>query len=233
MRREARPANGWHWKEWLAELVGTAVLLFAVVTAKYWAVRAWPRVSDAPITVVIVGAVAGIAVIAVAFSPLGRRSGAHLNPAVTLGLWLQKVAGIADLVGYCAAQIVGGILGVALARAWGPQVAGSAVQWAAIAPAVQLPPVAACAIEAAGTFVMLVVVYALLISKRLHQWAAVAAGVLLAAFIVLLAPFSGGGLNPARALAPDVIAGAYPSVWIYLVGPAAGALAAAAAVIVA
>lgn len=100
MTRVARPENGWHWKEWLAELAGTAMLLFAVVTAKYWAVRAGSPVSDTPVAVAIIAAVAGLAVIAVAFSPLGRRSGAHLNPAVTVGLWLQKVTGSADLAGY-------------------------------------------------------------------------------------------------------------------------------------
>lgn len=104
------------------------------------------------------------------------------------------------------------------------------MQWAAIAPAAHLPQVAAAAIEAAGTFVMLTVVYALLVSKRYHQWAAVAAGVLLAAGIILLAPSTGGGLNPARALTPDLLANTYPAVWIYLVGPVAGALVAGAAV---
>ena len=103
-----RPAtDGWHWKEWGAELAGTAVLLFAVVTAKYWAVRAGPPYSDPTTRVTIVGTVAGLVVVGVAFSPLGRRSGAHLNPAVTIGLWLQKVTGRADLAGYCTAQIIG------------------------------------------------------------------------------------------------------------------------------
>jgi hypothetical protein len=135
-----RPAtDGWHWKEWRAELAGTAVLLFAVVTAKYWAVRAGPPFSDPAIRVPIVGAVAALVVVGVAFSPLGRRSGAHLNPAVTIGMWLQKVTGSADLAGYVAAQIIGGIAGVAAARTWGPQVADATVRWAVIAPAAWHP----------------------------------------------------------------------------------------------
>ncbi len=101
------PVNGWHWKEWWAELAGTAVLLFAIVTAKYWAVHAGPPFSDPTTIVVIVGTTAGLAVLGVSVSPLGRRSGAHLNPAVTIGLWLQKVTGRADLAGYCTAQIAG------------------------------------------------------------------------------------------------------------------------------
>ena len=78
--------NGWHWKEWWAELAGTAVLLFAIVTARYWAIRGGPPWSDQAVTITIIGATAGLAVLAISVSPLGRRSGAHLNPAVTIGL---------------------------------------------------------------------------------------------------------------------------------------------------
>jgi aquaporin Z len=224
-------SNGWHWKEWWAELVGTAVLLFAVVTAKYWAVRAGPPLSDGAVRVAIVGTVAGLAVIAVAFSPLGRRSGAHLNPAVTIGLWLQKVTGGADAVGYCTFQIVGAIVGVATARVWGPHVAAAPVRWAVIAPANAVPQVSGAAVEAAATLVQLGLVFAMLASRRYRRWAPVAAGFLLTAFIVALAPISGAGFNPARALASDVLAAAYPAIWIYLVGPLAGAAGAAGVVV--
>lgn len=227
-----RPAtDGWHWKEWGAELAGTAVLLFAVVTAKYWAVRAGPPFSDPSIRVTIVGTVAGLVVVGVAFSPLGRRSGAHLNPAVTIGLWLQKVTGRADLAGYCAAQIIGGIAGVAAARAWGPQVADATVHWAVIAPAARINEATAAAVEAGATFAQLVLVFGVLASRRYHQWAPVVAGVLLTTFIVALAPVSGAGFNPVRGLAPDVLANVYPAIWIYFAGPVAGSAAAAAAVI--
>jgi aquaporin Z len=224
-------SNGWHWKEWWSELAGTAVLLFAVVTAKYWAVSAGPPFSDPTLRVAIVGTVAGLVVIAVAFSPLGRRSGAHLNPAVTVGFWVQKVTGRADVAGYCTFQIVGGVVGVAAARVWGPDVANAPVRWAVIAPATTVAQPSAAAIEAAATFVQLALVFGALASSRYRRWAPVVAGALLTAFIVALAPVTGAGFNPARALAPDVLAAAYPAIWIYLVGPLAGAVAAGGAVI--
>jgi aquaporin Z len=143
------PTNGWHWKEWSAELTGTALLLFAVVTAKYWAVSAGSPVSTFTVRVVIVGTVAGLAVVGIALSPLGHRSGAHLNPAVTIGLWIQKVTGRADLAGYCIAQTIGAVIGVAAARVWGPHVADAAVDWAVIAPAKSLSPASAAAVEGA------------------------------------------------------------------------------------
>src|SRR6201999_4106573 len=145
------PSNGWHWREWGAEFTGTALLLFAVVTAKDWIVRAGPPFSEIWIRVALVGPVAGLVVIAVALSPLGRRSGAHLNPAVTLGLAAQGTVGAADLAAYPLAQAPRGVTGVALAAVWGPAVAGPAVHWAVIAPAAWLGQPAAAAIEAAAT----------------------------------------------------------------------------------
>jgi aquaporin Z len=217
--------DGWHWEEWWAELIGTALLLFAVVTAADFATGdSWARYA-------IIGAVAGTAVVAVAFSPLGRRSGGHLNPAVTFGLWLQGVVGRADLAGYCVAQLVGGVLGVEVARICGAHVGDPNVRWAVIAPANSLSRPVAAAIEAAGTFVQLGLIYMLLTTRRYHAWAPVAAGAMLAAFIVGLATVSGAGFSPVRALGPDIVTGIYPAVWIYVVGPLVGAAAAAGAVI--
>jgi aquaporin Z len=223
------PQNGWHWKEWLAEAAGTAILLFAVVTAKDLAVRAGPPLASLPWRDVITALAAGGAVAVVAVSSMGRRSGAHLNPALTFGLWLQRTVSSADLAGYCAAQLAGASLGVAAARLWGPTVTRAPVDWALVRPAPSVPGAAAAGLEGAATLVQLSVVFLLLSSRRYHQRTPVVAGAILAAAIVALAPVSGGGLNPVRGLAPDNLAGAYPSVWIYLAAPVAGAALAAAA----
>lgn len=214
--------DGWHWKEWLAELAGTAALMFAVVTAKYWAVQAGPPFSDPEVRIAIVALVAGLAVLAVAVSPLGRRSGAHLNPAVTMGFWLLNVTGRADVAGYCAGQLAGGIAGFGAGRLWGPGVADAPVDWAVIAPAKWLSPVIAAVVEAAATFALLLPVFVILASPRYHRWAALAASILLTAGIVALATISGAGFSPVRGLAPDVLAASYPAAWIYFAGPAAG-----------
>lgn len=222
------PQNGWHWKEWLAEAAGTAILLFAVVTAKDLAVRAGPPLASLPWRDVIIALAAGGAVAVVAVSSMGRRSGAHLNPALTFGLWLQRTVSAADLAGYCAAQLAGAFLGVAAARLWGPAVTRPPVDWALVRPAPSLPGPAAAGVECAATLVQLSVVFLLLSSRRYHQRTPFVAGAILAAAIIALAPVSGGSLNPARGLAPDNLAGAYPSVWIYLAAPVAGAALAAA-----
>lgn len=199
--------------------------MFGVVTAKFWCVRA-----GTPYTLPIVAAVAGLVVIAVAYSPLGRLSGAHLNPAVTLGFWVQGTAGRGDLAGYVAAQTIGGLLGVAAAGLSGPGVAGAAVRWAVIAPRPSTGPPAAALIETAAVVIQLAVVYGLLAGRRFQQWTAAVAGALLTAAIVVLAPITGAGFNPVRGLAPDVAVATYPAVWIYFAGPLLGAAIAAAIV---
>lgn len=223
------PQNGWHWREWLAESAGTAILLFAVVTAKDLAVRAGPPLSSLPWRNLVTALAAGAAVAIVAVSAMGQRSGAHLNPALTFGLWLQRTVSSADLAGYLVAQLSGAMLGVAVARLWGPTVTRAPVDWAVVKPGPVISQPAAAGLECGVVLVQLSVVFILLSSQRLHQWAPAASGALLAAAVFVLAPFSGGGINPARALAPDDLSGAYPAVWIYLAGPLLGSALAAAA----
>lgn len=118
----------------------------------------------------------------------------------------------------------------AAARVWGPPVSQTPVHWAVLASASWISPLAAAGIEAAGTFVQLLAVFMLLANRRYHQWAPVAAGVMLTGFIIALASLSGAAFSPVRALGPDVLAGEYPMLWIYFSGPAVGSAAAAAAV---
>jgi aquaporin Z len=223
------PRNGWHWQEWLAEGAGTSIVLFAVVTAKDLAVRAGPPFSGLRWSIAIIAVVAGLAVGGVAVSAFGRRSGAHLNPALTMGLWLQRTVSSADLAGYCAAQLAGGVLGVALARVWGPTVPRAAVDWALLQPAPWLAQLAAAGVECAATAIQLAVVFALLSSRRYHHWTPAAAAAMLTAGIIALGPVSGAAFNPVRGLAPDVLAGVYPAVWVYIAGPLLGAALAAGA----
>lgn len=81
------------------------------------------------------------------------------------------------------------------------------------------------------TLLQLGVVFMLLSSHRRHVWAPAAAAGLLAVTIFMLTPVTGAGLNPVRGLAPDLLAGAYPAVWIYVAGPFLGTAIAAAAAI--
>ena len=220
----APPREGWHWPEWVAELLGTALLMFAVVTAKEFAVRAGDPYGRLWDRIVIVAVVAGAVVVAVARSPWGRRSGAHLNPAVTLGLWLQGNVSRSDLAGYTLAQTIGALLGVAAARTWGRAVAQTPVTWARIQPTAAAGT--STAIEAAATFGQLALVFWLLTDARRAVWAAPAAGAALAVAVIALATTTGAGFNPVRGLAPDIVSGDYTGLLPLIVGPLLGGLAA-------
>jgi len=172
------------------------------------------------------GIAMGLTAALLIYSPLGRRSGAHMNPAVTLAfLRLGKIARI-DAVGYVAAQFAGGILGIAVALplfAFLP--ADPAVNYVATAPGAA-GDTAACAAEAAISLLMMLTVLALSTTPRFAHLTGIAAALLVASFITFEAPLSGMSMNPARTLGSAVFAHS-ASLWIYFVAPPLGMLAAA------
>lgn len=220
-------SDGLHWREWTAEMAGTGLLMFAIVTGWYWCVVAGGPWATPAVRVPVVAAIVSAFVIAIAYSPLGRRSGAHLNPAVTVALWLQGSVSGSDLIGYTVSQSIGGMTGFALSIVWGPRIAQPGIQWAQIAPDPGPPVAVPALIEAAATAVQLAVLFALLRRSRWSRWAGAVAAGLLGIAIAALAGTTGAGFSPVRGLGPDFLAHAYPSGWIYLAGPLVGAAAAA------
>jgi aquaporin Z len=225
-------ASGWHPLDWACEYVGTAGQLtvgFSVV-ALLEAPESPGRhaISAGGLRLVLIGVAFGLLAAAVALSPLGRRSGAHLNPAVTFGFWLRRHTTTRDALGYAAAQTLGALTAAALfAGAWGSW--ADHVSTARTVPASGLPAAAVAGIEAALTCGLLLTVFLMLSSAWTARWTpAVVTGVL-AALIWAGAPRTGASMNPARSFGPDVVADTYTALWCYVVGPLVGALAAAAA----
>lgn len=173
------------------------------------------------------GLAMGLTAAALIYSPLGRRSGAHMNPAVTLTfLRLGKVRG-ADAVGYIAAQFIGGTLGIlAAVKLFSGLPADPSVNFVATLPGPFGPWVALIAETAMG-FLMMTVVLTVSNTKGLDRWTGVAASVLVASFITFEAPLSGMSLNPARTLGSNLLAGQPATLWIYFLAPLVGMLAAA------
>jgi aquaporin Z len=172
----------------------------------------------------LIGAAMGLTSIALVYSPLGQRSGAHMNPAFTLAfLRLGKVAR-RDALGYAAAQVIGGIAGVALVAAVvGAAFENQPVQWVATLPG-NAGSGAAFLAEAALSFGLMFVVLVALSFPRLSPYTGLCCGALVFVFITFEAPVSGMSMNPARSLASALFPGLWADLWIYFAAPTLGML---------
>ncbi|HTT72258.1 MAG TPA: aquaporin [Anaeromyxobacteraceae bacterium] len=160
-----------------------------------------------------------------ALSPVGKLSGAHLNPVVTLTFWLEdRMAGSVAL-GYALAQLAGGVLGALPLRLWGAL--GASAAFGATAPGPEGPALAALG-EAVATFALLALLLLFLGHPRLRGLTPFIFPPLYAFLVWWEAPLSGTSTNPARSLGPGLVAGELRSFWVYLLGPLAGTLAVAA-----
>jgi aquaporin Z len=175
----------------------------------------------------VMGAAMGLTAIALIYSPWGRQSGAHMNPATTLMFFRLGKMKPWDAVFYVAAQIVGGLLGVLLAAALlGSYLAHPGVHYVVTAPG---PSRAlAFAAEVAMAFLMMAMVLTVS-NSRFASLTGIGAGLLVANYITWEAPISGMSLNPARTLASALPAMDFTALWLYFLAPPLGMLLAAQA----
>jgi aquaporin Z len=174
----------------------------------------------------LIGVGMGATATVLIYSTWGRRSGAHMNPAVTLAFVRLGLVTPGTAAGYIAAQFIGGVIGVAVARAlFGPAVAHATVRFAATTPA--WGQAAAFSAELAMSALLMGAVLAATRAEAWRPHAGLIAAACVAAFITVEAPVSGMSLNPARTLASAVWAGDCTGLWIYFLAPALGMLLAA------
>jgi aquaporin Z len=166
----------------------------------------------------------GLTAIGIIYSPWGQRSGAHINPAVTLTFWrLGKVA-TWDAIFYVAAQFGGGLLGVlAVLALLGLAFADPPVSYIATLPGPEGAAVALLAEVVISLGLMLTVLLATN-TPRLMRLTGVFAGCLVALYITFEAPLSGTSMNPARTFASALPGELWQGLWIYFAGPTAGML---------
>jgi aquaporin Z len=172
----------------------------------------------------LVGVAMGLTAVALIYSPWGKRSGAFMNPAMTLCFMRLGKLGRRDTFGYVIAQFLGGTLGVAICAVSFPAWIGHpAVNYVVTAPG-EYGSVAAWLGELAISWLMLTVVMTINRVPRLASHTGLFAAVLVALFITFEAPLSGMSLNPARSFASAVIAHSFHGFWIYLTAPVSGML---------
>ena len=217
-----------HWPEYLIEAWALGTFMVAAgLTATLLGSPASPVSRALPepmLRNVVAGVAMGLTAIAIIHSPWGKRSGAHMNPAVTLAfLRLGKVHGW-DALFFIIAQVAGGTLGVLLVAAlFGGLFTDPPVSYAATLPGPAGPRIAFVAELAISCGLMLTVLL-LSASARLAPFTGVAAGCLVAAYISFEAPLSGMSMNPARTFASAAPGMLWQHFWIYLTAPVLGML---------
>jgi aquaporin Z len=217
-----------HWPEYLMEAWGLGCFMVSacVFTAlfEHPGSRLHGAIPDAFTRRALTGIAMGATAIGIIYSPWGRRSGAHLNPSVTLTfLSLGKIHGW-DALFYILAQFAGGVLGVDLAD-WllGGMLRHSAVNYAVTVPGKEGEVAAFCAEFLISGFLMATVL-AVSNHEKLAARTGLFAGALIAAYVTFEAPLSGMSMNPARTFGSALPAHLWSAWWIYLSAPVFGML---------
>jgi aquaporin Z len=212
-----------HWPEYLCE--GAELGLFMISAGLFTILLYHPQspvVSLIPSEFVrrmFTGMAMGLTAIALVFSPLGKRSGGHFNPAVTLTFWrLGKVKNW-DALFYVIAQFIGGIGGVLLVSLFARMaLANPSVNYVATLPGPYGNGVAFIA-EFGIAFVLMSVVLRVSNTPFLARYTGLFAGALVATFITFESPLSGMSMNPARTFGSAFGGQLWTGLWIYFTAP--------------
>jgi aquaporin Z len=217
-----------HWPEYLMEAAELAIFM---VSASVFTILLYHPASPAVRAIpgefvrrMLTGLAMGLTLIGLVYSPWGKRSGAHMNPALTLTFWrLGKVAPW-DAAFYTLAQFVGGLGGVFLVAAVAaPFLAHPSINYVATVPGPSGPWVAFAA-ETGISFFLLMVVLVFTNHSSVARFTGIVAGICVATFITFESPLSGMSMNPARTLGSAFLPHLWQSLWIYFTAPPLGML---------
>jgi MIP family channel proteins len=217
---------------YIAEFIGTLLLVFFITAVVSLYVSAPTRLNPNPFIDFSVIGLVHVFVLFVLIQTLAVMSGAHFNPAVTAALTMLRQIKPPDALIYVLAQLIGGIAGAFLTKALLLD-EGEASNYGAVAVSDvingnTLPGMVA---EALGTFFLLWAIIGVAVNPRAtKEWAALAIGGALGMAVMVLAPLTGAGFNPARAIGPALASGEWGGagqfILVYLVAPVIGALVA-------
>lgn len=200
----------------IAELIGTFMLLFFGVGA----ILAAGGADDAG-QKLLIGLAFGLAILVAAYT-FGHVSGAHLNPAVTIGLVASGRFPAFAAPAYIAAQVIGALLGV---LAVDVLFADGDIAGTVTAPGEGVSAGAAFLAEVILAFVLILVVKGTAVDDRAEgPSAGLAIGLVIAAGHLAMIPVSGASFNPARSIGSAVVGGEMGDLLIYLIAPVVGAV---------
>jgi aquaporin Z len=214
------------WQPYLSEFIGTALLVgvgLSIVILDFGAgspvVAALP---DAGLRRAITGFLFGAVGALIAISPVGKISGAHINPVVTLAFRIKGTFSTRDTIGYILAQFAGAGAGSIPLLLWGRE--GRSVAFGSTTPGTGYTVWAALLGEIITTIGLIVGLFIFLGHRKLRSCTPLLFPFLYAVMVWLEAPVSGTSTNPARSLGPATVSGVWTGWWIYFAGPLIGML---------
>ena len=219
------------WRLFLAELIGTALLLLiglSLVILMFGSGSPMPRLlPDETLRRVITGFLFGLTGALIALSNVGKESGAHINPVVTMAFWLFRKIDSRTAIAYVLAQMTGAIIGSLPLLFWGQL--GNSVAFGATMPGEGYSMQTVLLGEVITTFTMVSLLIVFVGFRQIRAYTPAIFPILYAIMVPLEAAISGTSTNPARSLGPALISGQWEGWWIYWVGPLIGAFLASLA----
>ena len=225
LRGMPHPFDKLHPQMYASELAGTALLVFLGLSI---VILMWGQ--DAPLASLpispdarrlVTGFLFGTVGAAIAFSPIGRMSGAHINPAMTFAFWLEGKVRWRDASFYVLAQLIGAAFGSFALLVWGD--VGASDTWGASVPQHGVPFWLPIAGEVMCTFLLVLLIFVFAAHKITQPFTPLVNPPLFALLTWLEAPLSGASANPARSFGPEVVSRLWEGWWIYWLGPCLGA----------
>ncbi|MBQ7928238.1 MAG: MIP family channel protein [Methanobrevibacter sp.] len=212
-------------KRYIAELIGTMVLvLFGCGSA---------AVAGSVLGNLGIAMAFGLSIVAMAYV-IGDISGCHINPAVSIGMWIDGRMEVKDLIMYIVFQCIGAIIGIAILAViinCAPSLGGYATTGLGAngfgsASSVGLDVVGAIIVEIILTFVFVFTVLGVTKKAENGAVAGIVIGLTLAFVHIMGIPLTGTSVNPARSLAPALFLGgqALQQVWVFILAPIVGAV---------
>lgn len=224
-----------HWPEYLMEAAELGIFMLSAclfgVLLEHSGSPVKMAIPDPFARRALMGIAMGVTAIAIVYSPWGKQSGAHFNPAMTYAFFKLGKIEKWDAAFYILSQFAGGISGVLIATLFvGESLANSSVNYV-----VTLPGGCGVAMAFVGEFLIaFILMYVVLIvsnTERIARYTGFFAGTLVALYITLEAPLSGMSMNPARTFGSALPAMRWDAIWIYFVAPSLAMVAASAAYI--
>ena len=205
----------------MVEGLGTFILLFVSAGSLIVATHFFPGSAQ----LLAVALATGLA-LALAVSIAANISGGHINPAVTIGMFITKRISGADAIVYIVAQCLGAIIGTAcLLLIPSAVLSGSMLGLLNLTPSIST--FQAIALEAVITFILMLVVFGTVVDDRAPKMGGLFVGLSLAILILVAGPLTGGAANPVRALGPEVLTMNFSNWYVYWIGDVIGAIVAA------